>query len=157
MSLGSSEQPDAPASDGNTAPQEPKLDGQPMTDTSDKPSTTAGSSNTAATGSSKSTEDTNAGNKDEGKKQRDTDNTAGDENAQEQTHLGRRGTAAIMKDHGVSKEALKGPQGPAPHAAAEFQKEGKKETKDGQPAESSESSLLFEYPIIGSANDNVRG
>lgn len=155
-SLGSAEQLDVPASHGNTAPQESKLDDQPLTSVSqpaasstfDKPPTTAnadmapGSSNTAAAGLSKSTEDTNAGTKDEGKKQRDTNDTDGDENTQKQIHQGRRGTAVIMEDHGISKETLKGPQGPAPHAAAEFEKEGKKETKDEQPAESSGSSLF---------------
>lgn len=161
MSLGSIEQTDTPAADGNTASQEPKLDGQPLTkvpqstasSTYAKPSTTAtadmasttaaGSSNTAPAGLSKSTEDTNVGTKDEGKKQRDTDNTEGDGDAQEQRHEGRRGTAVIMEDHGVSKEALKGPQGPAPHAAAEFEKEGKKETKNEQRTESSESTFFL--------------
>lgn len=152
------EQPDASTSNANTAPQEPKPDGQSLTSvpqqaassTSDRPSATpttdmgsttaTGSSNTAAAGLSNSTVNTNTGTKaDDGKKQRDTDNTHVDENAQKQVHQGRRGTAAIMEDHGVSRETLKGPQGPAPHPAADFEKEGQKETKDEQPAGSSRS------------------
>ncbi|KAJ5993409.1 hypothetical protein N7451_009133 [Penicillium sp. IBT 35674x] len=147
------EQPDASTSNANTAPQEPKPDGQSLTSvpqqaassTSDRPSATpttdmgsttaTGSPNTAAAGLSNSTVDTNTGTKaDDGKKQRDTDNTHVDENAQKQVHQGRRGTAAIMEDHGVSRETLKGPQGPAPHPAADFEKEGRKETKNEQPA-----------------------
>lgn len=159
------EQPDAPASEANTAPQEPRLDSQPVTGvrqpaassafdkpsttaTADTPSTTAtadmasttaagSSSNTAAAGSSsKATEDTSAGAKDEGKEQRDTDKTESDEKTQKQMDQGRRGTAVIMEDHGVSKEALKGPQGPAPHTADEFEKEGKGGNKDAHTVES---------------------
>lgn len=107
-------------------------------------STTAAgsSSNTAAGSSSKATEDTSAGAKDEDKEQRDTDKTESDENAKKQMDQGRRGTAVIMEDHGVSKEALKGPQGPAPHTADEFEKEGKEGKKDAQPVDSSKSSFL---------------
>ncbi|KAJ6083734.1 hypothetical protein N7467_007869 [Penicillium canescens] len=47
------------------------------------------------------------------------------ENAEKTMDQGRRGTAAIMEDHHVSREALKGPQGQAPHTAEEFEKERK--------------------------------
>ncbi|CAG7938973.1 unnamed protein product [Penicillium nalgiovense] len=45
------------------------------------------------------------------------------ENAEKTMDQGRRGTAAIMEDHHVSREALKGPQGQPPHTAEEFKKE----------------------------------
>jgi hypothetical protein len=51
---------------------------------------------------------------------------------------GRRGTAAIMEDHHVSREALKGPQGQAPHTAEEFEKE----RKTGKAADGSRSGKL---------------
>eukprot|EP00908_Phaeocystis_cordata_P022971 Transcript_5403.p1 GENE.Transcript_5403~~Transcript_5403.p1 ORF type:complete len:151 (-),score=1.91 Transcript_5403:168-596(-) len=46
------------------------------------------------------------------------------ENAEKTMDQGRRGTAAIMEDHHVSREALKGPQGQPPRTAEEFKKEG---------------------------------
>ncbi|CAG8239799.1 unnamed protein product [Penicillium nalgiovense] len=45
------------------------------------------------------------------------------ENAEKTMDQSRRGTAAIMEDHHVSREALKGPQGQPPHTAEEFKKE----------------------------------
>ncbi|KAJ5770715.1 uncharacterized protein N7511_002766 [Penicillium nucicola] len=57
--------------------------------------------------------------------------TAGNsENAEKTMDQGRRGTAAIMEDHHVSREALKGPTGDAKKTAAEFEKEN----KTGKPA-----------------------
>lgn len=47
------------------------------------------------------------------------------ENAEKTMDQGRRGTAAVMEDHNVSREALKGPQGQPPHTAEEFEKERK--------------------------------
>lgn len=60
------------------------------------------------------------------------------ENAEKTMNQGRRGTAAIMEDHHVSREALKGPQGQAPRTAEEFEKE----SKTGKPAERSQSGKL---------------
>jgi len=179
------EQTDAPASEENTAPQEPKLEGRSQsvpssaihnaspTATAGAPSTNAtadataanSSSDTATAGSSSnSVEDTSASTKAEDKEQRDTEstqnnnnndntNTENTENAEDaektqaHTDQGRRGTTVIMEDHGVSKEALKGPQGPAPHTAHEFENEEKKGGNDAQPAESSELAFLG-YPKV---------
>jgi hypothetical protein len=55
-----------------------------------------------------------------------------------------------MEAQGVSREALKGPQGPAPHMAEEFEQEQKKGAKDAQPGESSELFQISE--ITGNAN-----
>ncbi|KAJ5979239.1 hypothetical protein N7501_002581 [Penicillium viridicatum] len=57
------------------------------------------------------------------------------ENAEKTMDQGRRGTAAIMEDHHVSREALKGPQGQPPHTAEEF----KKEMETGKAADGSHS------------------
>jgi hypothetical protein len=56
-----------------------------------------------------------------------------------------------MEAQGVSREALKGPQGPAPHMAEEFEQEQKKGSKDA----SSELSQISE--IMGNANNIPRG
>lgn len=61
------------------------------------------------------------------------------ENAQKTMDQGRRGTAAIMEDHHVSREALKGPQGQPPHTAEEF----KKEMETGKAADGSHSGKLL--------------
>ncbi|KAJ5206409.1 hypothetical protein N7491_002972 [Penicillium cf. griseofulvum] len=45
------------------------------------------------------------------------------QNAEKTMGQGRRDTVAIMEDHHVSREALKGPQGQAPRTAEEFEKE----------------------------------
>lgn len=50
-------------------------------------------------------------------------NAGNQENAENAMDQGRRGTAAIMEDHHVSREALKGPQGQPPRTAEEFEKE----------------------------------
>ncbi|KAJ6189772.1 hypothetical protein N7519_004680, partial [Penicillium mononematosum] len=57
------------------------------------------------------------------------------ENPEKTVDQGRRGTAAIMEDHHVSKEALKGPQGQPPHTAEEF----KNERETGKAADGSYS------------------
>lgn len=176
LTIQSPEQPDAPLSEGNTAPQEPKLEGQPQmsvpqpaassafdkptttstTDapptiaTTDAPSNTAtteapsvaataaapsasaaahsSSSTAAASSSATPAEDTSASSKMDDKEQRESETT---EKTTQQMEAGRRGTTAVMHDHGVSKEALKGPQdGHAAQSAAEFEKEGKHGAKD---------------------------
>jgi hypothetical protein len=195
------EQPGAPISDANTAPQEPKLDGEPQmsvpqpaaSSTLDKPSTLStadAASSTAATGTAPSTaaigtapstttadvapspttadaapstatadapsgaattgapsaaaaahstsstatggssstpaEDSGVTFKTPEKEQREPREAEDPEKTKKQQEAGRRGTTVIMQDHGVSREALKGPQdGKAAHTAAEFEKEGK--------------------------------
>ncbi|KAJ5295244.1 hypothetical protein PENANT_c001G04539 [Penicillium antarcticum] len=57
-------------------------------------------------------------------------NAGSSENAEKTMDQGRRGTAAIMEDHHVSREALKGPTGAAKHTAEEFEQE----KKTGKPA-----------------------
>jgi hypothetical protein len=73
-------------------------------------------------------------------------NLGGAENQEnaEKMYQGRRGTAAIMEDHHVSREALKGPQGQAPRTAAEFEKEG----KTGQYAKGSHSGKLSSRYLV---------
>jgi hypothetical protein len=66
------------------------------------------------------------------------ENAKNQENAEKTMDQGRRGTAAIMEDHHVSREALKGPQGQAPHTAEEFEKE----RKTGKAADGSRSGKL---------------
>lgn len=39
-----------------------------------------------------------------------------------------------MEDHQVSKEALQGPQGPAPKSAEQFEKDSKRGAKSSKPA-----------------------
>jgi hypothetical protein len=60
------------------------------------------------------------------------------ESAEKTMDQGRRGTAAIMEDHHVSREALKGPTGEAKRTAAEFEQE----KKTGKPAGGSVSGKL---------------
>ncbi|KAJ6119631.1 hypothetical protein N7523_003911 [Penicillium sp. IBT 18751x] len=106
------------AADSSATPAEPSASGA-----------THSSSTTAAAGSSATpAEDTSATSKTESKEQREPEDP---EKTKQQMEAGRRGTAAIMHDHGVSKEALKGPQdGQVAHSAAEFEKEGKHGAKD---------------------------
>jgi hypothetical protein len=143
----SSEQPAAPATEVDPLAQEPKLDYKPQTldaktdatgtEVPDINSTTAvtlpkdtetPSSNTQAqTGATeqRSTEST--------EKSEPTENTAGSSGS----GSGNSGTSGSAKQ-GVSKEALEGPQGPAPHPASEFEDEAKgkkpaaKEAKPGK-------------------------
>ncbi|KAJ6069484.1 hypothetical protein N7499_011371 [Penicillium canescens] len=63
------------------------------------------------------------------------DNAEYQEKAEKTKDQGRRGTAAVMEDHHVSREALKGPQGQAPRTAEEFEKE----RKAGKAADGSRS------------------
>src|SRR3954465_9976536 len=65
------------------------------------------------------------------------------EHAEKTMDQGRRGTAAIMEDHHVSREALKGPQGQAPHTAEEFEKE----RKTGKAGGSRSGKLSLRYLV----------
>ncbi|KAJ5690162.1 hypothetical protein N7462_004554 [Penicillium macrosclerotiorum] len=143
------EQPDAPFSDANTAPQEPRLDSaKPQVSTKDavpdiradtatEANANAGtpiavglSAPTAAAAAASGSSNANTESKPE---QRSADPTEG-EGSQ----------APQVDDHSkVSEEALKGPQGPAPHPATEFEKEATGKTtskKDMSPAEKSSST-----------------
>lgn len=50
---------------------------------------------------------------------------------------------AVMEEHQVSKEALQGPQGPAPKAAEEFEKDMSKASKDLEEKEAGTSLCFF--------------
>lgn len=128
------EQPEAPATDDNTAPQDPKLDGQSrnansadaVTGSTTEESTpnlaTATATATAGSSSSSSAEPSSA----------NSNSNAGGENKEQRDQ-----TAMGDHDH-VSKEALQGPQGPAPRPAEEFEKDLNKSSKDEQSSEPGE-------------------
>ncbi|KAJ5160084.1 Solid-state culture expressed protein (Aos23) [Penicillium canariense] len=142
------EQPDAPSSEENTAPQEPRLDGA-TTETAAKDTTTGLKTKTALTednnnvsapiptpapvvaavSSSTPAEagGSSATNGETKPEQRATESTEGQ--SSQAPHVGRQD---------ASPEALRGPQGPAPHPAEEFEDEAKRvkpAKKDAAPAE----------------------
>lgn len=125
------EQPEAPATDTNTAPQDPKLSGQAKNANSAEASTGSTTENSqpnvAAGGSSSSkSAGSNPASSGGDKEQRGEGEKSQHESQPE------RSVEAVMADHHVSKEALQGPQGPAPKTAEEFEKDSKRK-KDQKP------------------------
>ncbi|KAJ5152282.1 hypothetical protein N7492_010577 [Penicillium capsulatum] len=163
------EQPNAPSTDVNTASQHPTVDGEPKHASSETASGSAKSTNDTAHGvsevsnSNTSTEaskpSTNASNSSDKKS---TDSA--EQRSTTQTEGGGASSTGGSSAHGApSEEALKGPQGPAPHSAEEFEKEAKwrKPAKKEGPAKSSESnsspSKSSEKSEQGSANASGSG
>ncbi|CAG7979309.1 unnamed protein product [Penicillium salamii] len=145
------EQPDAPKTDGNTAPQEPNLGGktqtfeeaavtsdpvatktttEPATSTFDPEDTssTAAVSNSAQPISSGSTESNK--DKETDTEQRDSSQSAGESSAPPRP-----------AHPEASIEALEGPQGPPPKPAEEFEKEAKGKAPVKDDTQKSEKSL----------------
>lgn len=108
---------------GNTAPQVPQQDrtSQSLSQRVSQPENSESKDYAANSGSAENQE-----------------NSENQENAEKTMDQGRRGTAAIMEDHHVSRETLKGPQGQPPHTAEEF----KKEMETGKAADGSHSGKL---------------
>lgn len=172
------EQPDAPSTDVNTASQHPTIDGQSKnasktthdsaTSTNATPTTTAeeskpkqaaevfSSSASAAESSNSSTEKKGS----ESAEQRSTSQSEGESSSGERSE---RSTQEVAAAHDVSEEALKGPQGPAPHSAEEFEKEskGRKSAPKEVSAKSNESnsspSKSSEKSEHGSGNGSASG
>ncbi|KAJ5629727.1 hypothetical protein N7528_003384 [Penicillium herquei] len=164
------EQPGAPSPDvGNTAPQEPKLDGKPLNSTVIEPSKPETASGFAVAGSSGSgsvysespktsraqtleqrnnaepgaalvspaseptspsaskKETTEAAEAESNEHNINSDESAfeSESNGQENGTPMQSHSQAEDPHHQVSKEALEGPQGPAPRSAEEFEKEAK--------------------------------
>lgn len=125
----------------DTAPSTATADAPSSAATTGAPSSTAAAHSTSSTaaGDSSSTpaEDSGVTSKAPEKEQKEQREPEDSEKTKEQQEAGRRGTAVIMQDHGVSKEALKGPQdGSAGKTAAEFEKEGKHGAKTTKSNES---------------------
>lgn len=142
------EQPDAPSTDVNTASQHPTLDGEPknassvtavhsVKSTDDTPSGLAGANNP-----NYAAEASNPGSLEKKPSQSTEQRSSSQTEAEDASSTGESSTRGPAPSHDVSKEALKGPQGPAPHPAEEYEKEAKggKPKKAEEPAKSSEST-----------------
>ncbi|KAJ5587416.1 Solid-state culture expressed protein (Aos23) [Penicillium hispanicum] len=126
------EQPEAPATEDDTAPQEPQLPGQSLNSrtaaTAEKTTEAApsgsnadasSSSIPAASSASNEVYETNENKPSSGAEQRNTETTEGESSTAQPS------TVHDSTRQQVSKEALRGPQGPPPHPAEEFEKETK--------------------------------
>lgn len=147
----------------DTAPSTTTADAPSSAATTGAPSSTAAAHSTSSTaaGDSSSTpaEDSGVTSKAPEKEQKEQREPEDPEKTKEQQEAGRRGTAVIMQDHGVSKEALKGPQdGSAGKTAAEFEKEGKHGAKTTKSNESSEFLSPVDQPgYMNGTNTGIEG
>ncbi|KAJ5098556.1 hypothetical protein N7532_005557 [Penicillium argentinense] len=114
----------APATDQDTAPKEPTADYKAPTlndTTNDMPASTAAAGvalNPKATAGGNATENSTADTE-----QRSTEKS---KDAGGSTEPASGASGSVPRKHEVSEEALKGPQGPAPHPASEFEDEAKR-------------------------------
>ncbi|KAJ5745987.1 hypothetical protein N7520_011169 [Penicillium odoratum] len=180
------DQPDAPKSDVNTAPQKPKLEG--MTLNKAEPVMTNSSTSASAVAEQRSTEESDVPKKqdlkrsteesDVPKKQDPERSTEESDGPKKQDHHRSQGPDGVevcpasptpSHKQQVSKEALEGPQGPPPKTADEFKKETKEKAKkptekmeptsssDSAPSGSSKTSNNNDQASSGSGNSNGAG
>lgn len=138
------EQPSAPQTELDPAAQEPKLDSNPQVMDAKTQATTDGVTDTNSTTAITTPKpiDTPISNLQNGSgatEQRSTEDTENKAGSSASGNENASGSASGSAKQGVSEEALKGPQGPAPHPASEFEAEAKgkrppvKETKPVEP------------------------